>query len=220
MALTGSKLFHTEFPAWDTNDVASGSSATLFSKHEIDLEGLAAEQLTVGFAGVTVQHSRVPQASNAANSEFVQLTGASAPTDPRMTLKYLQRIDYMQEIVIITEDPITEDDIYNHNWGEVLFWRHAYLGNVATSRSSSITTMAPLGVAEGGSLRPTARDMLYLYRYVQVVAAWDDEADAAFDVASSAWAYPSTHLVIMAEVFEEGSDNAYIHRLAQSYQEG
>lgn len=223
MALTGPRLLQSRFPAWTANSPGVGGSTDAEAwTTTIDLSGLTiAEKLTLAFDGFQMQHTFPPIVNNVPNPHFLALGPATAPTDPRFTQAYFPGLESIYETILVSEDPInaTATAAGSITLDEAIYWRQAYYGTINTQQDVQETPLTITSMEEGGSMRPTTRDKLYIYRRLRVQAAIDPTTGSGRTLTAVSWSFPETFVTIAARIIEE-SDLAYVHRTAQSYQRG
>lgn len=223
MALEGPRLLSGTFPAYDTTTVtASTDNDIRLTRLTIPLSGLTdGEALTLGFDGVQIQHSFNPVVFNVANGLYLQFAPMSAPTDPRETIAYFPGLDYILETLYVSEDPISDAEMQAGfvNLQEVIYHRSAYYGSINTQADRAISAMSAVSLVEGGTMRPTTRDRLYVVQRLQAQGAWDPTAADVRDLDQVTWAFPDTSVLIAARLIREG-DLAYLDRTVASYMRG
>ena len=222
MALEGPRLLSITFDGWIWSDAAASPNATRWTEATIPLAGVTdVAELTLGFDGVQIQHPKPPVAVNVTNTLFLPFAPFSAPADPRETLAFFPGIEYLYETLVITEDPMTEAEAAASfmNLQETIYWRQAYYGSINTIPDVQTSAMSAISMVEGGTMRPTTRDRLYLYQRLEAQGAFDPLAGAARNVNGSVWTYPSSSVLIAARLIRE-SDLAYIDRTVSSYMRG
>jgi len=223
MALEGPRLLSGTFPAYDTNTVTAGTDNDIrLTRLTIPLAGLTdGEALTLGFDGVQIQHSFNPVVSNVANGLYLQFAPMTAPADPRETIAYFPGLDYILETLYVSEDPISDAEIQAGfvNLQEVIYHRSAYYGSINTQADLAISAMSAVSLTEGGTMRPTTRDRLYVVQRLQAQGAWDPTAADVRDLDAVTWVFPDTSVLIAGRLIRE-PDLAYLDRTVASYMRG